>query len=95
MLPSLFAAAQSPDAIESTQLWQDWNYYQLLNLQPEDYYKQGKSKFRLKSKSERKKVSPISHSYLVLRECLLFTSLLNDGLLHYIAGTEPDRSQRH
>ena len=56
--PTFFAAAQtqSPDALEFNQGWQDWNYYQLLNLLPEDYYnKQGSSKFRLKSKRERRK----------------------------------------
>ena len=56
---TFFAAAQttqSPGALEYNQSWQDWNYYQLLNLLPEDYYnKQGSSKFRLKSKRERKK----------------------------------------
>jgi hypothetical protein len=69
--PNLFAAAQSSDIIESMQPWQDWNYYQLLNLQPEDYYKQGKSKFRLKSKSERRNVSPISQSHLVVLEVFI------------------------
>jgi hypothetical protein len=69
--PNLFAAAQSSDIIESMQPWQDWNYYQLLNLQPEDYYKQGKSKFRLKNKSERRKVSPISQSHLVVLEVFI------------------------
>ena len=56
----LVASAQTAGVKESSQSWKDWNYYQLLGLQPEDYYfkkdKRGnKSEWKLKSRRDRRK----------------------------------------